>query len=126
MTLLGDAAHPMYQYAAQGACQAIEDAWVLAEYMTQHEDVRLAFAAYESERTLRTARIQRTARWFGDAIHLGGPGALIRNQILSRRDPADYAQFDYLYGYGTDRAVMAKTIDDVVGSSSRQGLCSDD
>jgi 2-polyprenyl-6-methoxyphenol hydroxylase-like FAD-dependent oxidoreductase len=92
MTLLGDAAHPMYQYAAQDACQAIEDAWVLAEYMTQHEDIRSAFAAYESERTLRTARIQRTARWFGDAIHLGGPGALIRNQILSRRDPADYAQ----------------------------------
>ena len=113
MTLLGDAAHAMYQYAAQGACQAIEDAAALADCMTQHENVHRAFAAYESERALRTARVQRTARWFGDTMHLAGAGAVFRNQVLKRRESTDYSAFDFLYGHGTEHSRLAKTIDDV-------------
>jgi 3-hydroxybenzoate 6-monooxygenase len=114
MTLLGDAAHAMYQYAAQGACQAIEDAAALADSMTEHENIHAAFAAYESERMLRTARVQRTARWFGDTMHLAGSGAVFRNHLLRRREPTDYSPFDFLYGYGTEHSQSAKTIDDVV------------
>lgn len=113
MTLLGDAAHAMYQYAAQGACQAIEDAAALADCMTRHENIHVAFAAYESERSLRTARVQRTARWFGDTMHLAGSGAVFRNCVLKRREPTDYSPFDFLYGYGTEHSKLAKTIDDV-------------
>jgi salicylate hydroxylase len=46
ITLLGDAAHPMFQYIAQGACQALEDAVCLAEALAQHEgDIGQAFLA---------------------------------------------------------------------------------
>jgi salicylate hydroxylase len=113
MTLLGDAAHPMYQYAAQGACQAIEDASVLAESVAQNASIPAAFAAYEAKRILRTAQVQRTARWFGEVMHLSGAGAVFRNMILARRAPDDYEPFDYLYAYGTERGAAARTIDDL-------------
>ena len=114
MTLLGDSAHPMYQYAAQGACQAIEDAGALAESMSEHADVHAAFASYESKRIVRTAQVQRTARWFGDTMHLSGAGAVFRNQYLECRAPDDYEALDFLYGYGTTVASKARTIDAVL------------
>jgi salicylate hydroxylase len=113
MTLLGDAAHPMYQYAAQGACQAIEDASVLGASIAEAADTQTAFAVYEAKRVLRTARVQRTARWFGDTMHLSGPGAVFRNHFLRHRAPDDYTHFDFLYMYGDDHAALAPTIDDV-------------
>ena len=118
MVLLGDAAHPMYQYAAQGACQAIEDAAALADSIAVEPDVRTAFGAYEAKRVRRTAQVQRTARWFGDTMHLQGAGADFRNHLLRRRAPDDYAAFDFLYGYGTDRARGAASIDDVVSTEA--------
>lgn len=113
MTLLGDAAHPMYQYAAQGACQAVEDASAIAESLAAERDVVAAFAAYESKRRLRTARVQRTARWFGDVMHLSGPGLFFRNLLLGARSPRDYHEFDSLYGYGTEHASTARSTDDL-------------
>ncbi len=114
MTLLGDSAHPMYQYAAQGACQAVEDASALAESIVRESNVDAAFAAYESTRKLRTARVQRTARWFGDVMHLAGAGAIFRNQILKSRSPQSYHVLDFLYGYGTQHASSARNIDDLL------------
>ena len=117
MTLLGDSAHPMYQYAAQGACQAVEDASALAESIAREPDVVLAFHAYESARKLRTERVQRTARWFGDVMHLAGPGAVFRNQVLAGRSSQSYDELDFLYGHGTERGSSARTIDDLVTAS---------
>jgi 3-hydroxybenzoate 6-monooxygenase len=114
MALLGDAAHPMYQYAAQGACQAVEDASVLAASLSREPDVTFAFAAYEAARKLRTARVQRAARWFGDLMHLSGPGAFFRNRYLAARSPQDYREFDWLYGQGNDVASSAKSFDDLL------------
>jgi 2-polyprenyl-6-methoxyphenol hydroxylase-like FAD-dependent oxidoreductase len=114
ITLLGDSAHPMYQYAAQGACQAVEDASALAESMAREPDVVLAFHAYESARKLRTERVQRTARWFGDVMHLAGAGAVFRNQVLASRSSQSYQELDFLYGYGTKRGSEARTIDDLL------------
>ena len=63
VTLLGDAAHPMLQYLAQGACMATEDAVVLAEQVSaQPNDLPAACAAYQQARYLRTARTQIMAR----------------------------------------------------------------
>ncbi|MCC6890638.1 MAG: FAD-dependent monooxygenase [Hyphomicrobiales bacterium] len=63
VTLLGDAAHPMLPYLAQGAGQAIEDGYVLADRLAQHRhDAPAALAAYEAARRPRTARIQLHAR----------------------------------------------------------------
>ena len=100
VTLLGDAAHPMLQYIAQGACQALEDAVCLRDALARHDDTRDAFLAYEAERIPRTARVQRTARFFGELKHLDGAGRAVRNALLQKRAPDDFEYFDFLYGFG--------------------------
>ena len=100
ITLLGDAAHPMLQHIAQGACQALEDAVCLADAVASHpEDVEAAFRAYQEERIPRTARVQRSARLFGDIIHSDGLTALLRNVIFAGRAPDDFTYTDWFYGY---------------------------
>jgi 3-hydroxybenzoate 6-monooxygenase len=85
VTLLGDAAHPMLQYLAQGACMATEDAVCLAHHMADKSDPVEAFLAYQADRYLRTARVQMTARLYGDIYHAAGPVAELRRMMLSGR-----------------------------------------
>ncbi|MEE4238564.1 MAG: 3-hydroxybenzoate 6-monooxygenase [Anderseniella sp.] len=85
VTLLGDAAHPMLQYLAQGACMATEDAVCLAHHMADKSDPAEAFLAYQADRYLRTARVQMTARLYGDIYHAAGPVAELRRMMLSGR-----------------------------------------
>ncbi len=104
ITLLGDAAHPMLQHIAQGACQALEDAVCLADAVAHHPgDVEAAFGAYQEERIPRTARVQRSARLFGDIIHSDGITALLRNALLAARTPDDFTYTDWFYGYQPQR-----------------------
>lgn len=65
VTLLGDAAHAMTPNLGQGACQAIEDAVILAACLREATDVAVALRRYEARRRPRTARIQRQARQIG-------------------------------------------------------------
>jgi salicylate hydroxylase len=97
ITLLGDAAHPMLQYIAQGACQAIEDAACLGDHLGRHHDPRDAFTAYQAERIPRTAAVQRMARFFGEMKHIDGAGRSLRNALLAKRAPDDFEYFDFLY-----------------------------
>ncbi|MED4583246.1 FAD-dependent monooxygenase [Brevibacillus choshinensis] len=101
IALLGDSAHPMLQYLAQGACQALEDAVALGEQLQHfHNDIEKAFPAYEKERTVRTAQVQRNARKFGDILHTGDDVAvLLRNTIFTQRHSDDYTFVEWLYGY---------------------------
>jgi salicylate hydroxylase len=88
ITLLGDAAHPMLQYFAQGACMAVEDAVCLADKVAESGgDFEAAFKAYEQERYLRTGRVQLMARFLGDIYHAEGVARELRNQMLGRRTP---------------------------------------
>ena len=99
-TLLGDAAHPVLPYLAQGAALAIEDAVTLAQQLdAKRNDVAAAFRAYETQRRPRATRLQRTARRFGWLYHLRGPARLARNFALQNRN-AETAlhRFDWLYG----------------------------
>ena len=81
--LLGDAAHPMLQYLAQGACMATEDAVVLANKLEGAKgDHTAAFQAYEQERYLRTARVQLTARFYGEVYHATDVKRDLRNSLL--------------------------------------------
>jgi len=100
ITLLGDAAHPMLQYLAQGACMAIEDAVCLADALSaRRDDPHAAFLAYQQARYLRTARVQVMARVYGDFYHAAGPVRELRNMALSGRAvEAAYAGNDWLYG----------------------------
>ncbi|HEV3178691.1 MAG TPA: FAD-dependent monooxygenase [Stellaceae bacterium] len=100
IVLMGDAAHAMYQYVAQGACQAIEDAWCLALHAAAAPgDVPKALLAYQEARKFRAARVQLTARAMGAFFHLEGMAAAVRNQLMSLRAEDDYAMLDWLYGY---------------------------
>jgi len=101
MVLMGDAAHPMLQYLAQGACQAIEDADALARALAGCPGPQLickALAGYQAERAAHAARVQRTARTWGDIWHVSGVGALLRDELFRRRPADDYSYTDWLYG----------------------------
>jgi salicylate hydroxylase len=98
--LLGDAAHPVLPFLAQGAALAIEDALALAACMAACPgDPSPAFLRYEALRRPRTVRIQRLSRRFGRIYHLGAPMRLARNLVLERRNEAEALKsFDWLYG----------------------------
>jgi salicylate hydroxylase len=99
VVLLGDAAHPMLQFLAQGACQALEDAICIADCMDRYQaDVSLAFVAFQNTRFLRATQVQMTARFFEHFWHPAGAGAELRNEYLARHAPDNYAEFDWLYG----------------------------
>ncbi|GGZ40054.1 putative monooxygenase (salicylate/ hydroxybenzoate hydroxylase [Streptomyces poonensis] len=84
VTLLGDAAHPMLHYAAQGACQALEDAVLLGDLLdcSTAELVR-RFDRYSHERRERTAAVQRVSRESIELWHPAGTEAKARNDMLS-------------------------------------------
>ena len=100
VTLLGDAAHPMLQYLAQGACMATEDAvWLAEKAGALPDDLPGAFRAYEQQRYLRTARVQIMARVYGEFYHARGPAAELRNMMLGPRTPEEsYDGISWLYG----------------------------
>jgi len=86
VTLLGDAAHPMLQYLAQGACMAMEDAVCLADCLSEtREAYEQAFVHYQQKRYLRTTRVQLTARLYGHVYHAEGAAADLRNAFLQSR-----------------------------------------
>jgi salicylate hydroxylase len=86
VTLLGDAAHPMLQYLAQGACMATEDAVVLAEKVAATpDDLPGAFKAYQQDRYLRTGRTQIMARVYGEFYHARGVTAELRDIAVGGR-----------------------------------------
>ncbi len=101
VALLGDAAHPMMQYMAQGACMAMEDAVCLTAQMEAASgDVGQALQAYQKRRILRTARVQLQSRAVGDHIyHPQGAHASLRNAIIRAKSTEDwYETIDWLYG----------------------------
>jgi salicylate hydroxylase len=84
VTMLGDAAHPMLPFLAQGGAMAIEDAAVLARCLAaMPDDVPRAMRSYERQRRSRTARAQQAARRNGTTYHLGGAPVLLRNLALA-------------------------------------------
>jgi salicylate hydroxylase len=112
VTLLGDAAHPMLQYIAQGACMALEDAVCLGEVFSTYDTVEKALAAYQSQRVLRTARVQLQSRAIGEHIyHPAGAHAALRNEIMRAKTSDDwYDTLAWLYGAGVLHADAVNTI----------------
>lgn len=83
VTLLGDAAHPMLPFLAQGAAMAIEDAAILADRMAQQpDDPTSAMRSYERARRRRATRVQNAARSNGRTYHLSAGEAVVRNLAL--------------------------------------------
>jgi 2-polyprenyl-6-methoxyphenol hydroxylase-like FAD-dependent oxidoreductase len=83
ITLLGDAAHAMTPNLGQGACQALEDAVVLARQLRDAPDLPAALRAYEAERRARTGPIVRQARMIGAIGQWSNPLACgLRDQLM--------------------------------------------
>jgi salicylate hydroxylase len=100
VALLGDAAHPMMQYFAQGACMAMEDGVCLGQAMAAHPDrIEAALEAYRTERVLRTARVQLESRAIGEHIyHPDGTHAALRNAIMRAKSANEwYDTLAWLY-----------------------------
>ncbi|MGO9597277.1 MAG: FAD-dependent monooxygenase [Isosphaeraceae bacterium] len=96
-TLLGDAAHPMTPDMGQGACQAIEDAVVLADCLSRGSDVAEALRAYESRRIPRTRRVVSESRQAGTIAQWSNPlacrlrKALLRSRYAARKQAEQLA-----------------------------------
>lgn len=105
ITLLGDAAHPMLPFLAQGAAMAIEDGYILASLLaTPHMDLLEALRLYELERAPRTGRAQLSARARGKRLHLTSPWQQFKRDFgyklkttLNRQSAA--AEMGWIFSY---------------------------
>jgi len=99
VALVGDAAHPMAPFLAQGAAQAIEDAGALAEALGQASDVDQALAHYSAARVDRANRVQSEARAQAKLYHMAGPLAFARDLTMRALGPERLLKrYDWLYG----------------------------
>jgi salicylate hydroxylase len=106
VTLLGDAAHPMFPFFAQGAAQAIEDAAVLARCLAADPaDPAAALARYQELRIPRTTRLQDVSHTRAHVNHLpDGPGQRARDASFSDVDPLAASAWIYAYDPGAEPA----------------------
>jgi salicylate hydroxylase len=101
MTLLGDAAHPVMPFLAQGAVLALEDAVVLARHLAgDGSSVGKQLGAFARERQTRAARVASASIRNGRIYHFAGPMAYARNTVLRTAPPQRLmASYDWLYGF---------------------------
>ncbi|MEU5297727.1 FAD-dependent monooxygenase [Streptomyces umbrinus] len=104
ITLLGDAAHPMFPFFAQGAAQSIEDAAVLARCLAAYaNDPERALKRYEAARIERTTRLQEISHGRREINHLpDGPEQQARDAALAESDPL--VRNGWIYGYDAEEA----------------------
>jgi len=111
VTLLGDAAHPMYPVGSNGSAQAILDARCLADNLARAEHPREALHRYEQERLPKTAEVVRTNR-------LGGPERVIDE--VEKRAPAGFDDIDTVLCH-TDREAIVRGYAKMAGFSATRG-----
>ncbi|NUT51934.1 MAG: NAD(P)-binding protein [Saccharothrix sp.] len=104
VTIVGDAAHPMLPFLAQGANQAIEDAVALAACLGATPDVPAALRRYETARRERTALIQTRSRANNQILHLAD-GEEQRERDLALRAGTNLRDQAWLYGYDVEHGL---------------------
>jgi 2-polyprenyl-6-methoxyphenol hydroxylase-like FAD-dependent oxidoreductase len=97
VTLLGDAAHPMYPVGSNGASQAILDAQCLRRHLVEQRDVKAALVAYDEERRPATARIVHDNR-------SGGPERVI--DMVEQRAPEGFARLQDIASHEELEAIV--------------------
>ncbi len=104
VALLGDAAHPMLPFFAQGAAQAIEDAGALGRAFTRMSDIKSALADYERARAKRAGDVVIASRRQGAIYHMSGPMAFARDLTMRSLSPhLMMSRLDWLYDYKPKR-----------------------
>ncbi|MGF9762978.1 FAD-dependent oxidoreductase [Microvirga sp. 0TCS3.31] len=103
IALLGDAAHPVLPFLAQGAAMAIEEAATLASLLRDpHADIPQLLSAYEKQRLGRAIRVQKEARTNGRIYHAGYLVAFGRDRVMRHLGPEGMTKrYDWLYGFRT-------------------------
>ena len=97
--LIGDAAHAMMPFAAQGAAMAIEDAYELAAFLSNHP-VSEALTLFERHRAPRIAKLRQRGAFNRFAYHAKGPIRIGRDLVLGLKPPQSLAaDLDWIYGY---------------------------
>ncbi|WOA30165.1 alpha/beta hydrolase fold domain-containing protein [Alloalcanivorax xenomutans] len=110
VSLMGDAAHPMVPFLAQGACQGMEDAWVLATMLERHRDNPAAgLTEYEQRRRPRTTRVQSGARAMVKMVHESDSERIkARNgrwKGMQHIDPMSEATWSFVWEYNVLKEV---------------------
>lgn len=107
VALLGDAAHPMLPFLAQGAAMAIEDAAVLSQCLARTpDDVTGALRAYSAIRRMRAWKVQRLAARNGRRYHLGGLPGMVRDAAMRMMGGTRLlGHYDWLYDWRPSAAV---------------------
>ncbi|HTN60726.1 MAG TPA: FAD-dependent monooxygenase [Devosia sp.] len=103
--LVGDAAHAMLPFQAQGAAMGIEDAAILAPLLIASPDAQTAFARFTALRHARVDRVAQVSRANGRIFHLDWPLSTARNLVISAQGSrAHLKRLDWLYGYDATAA----------------------
>ncbi|MGB3289677.1 MAG: FAD-dependent monooxygenase [Burkholderiaceae bacterium] len=115
IALMGDAAHAMLPYHAQGAVQSLEDAWVLARLLDveRNQAVEQTLARYEQLRMERTARIQEQSRLAERRFHMSDPTDVAQRNDRMRKYDTQFKgkylpQQEWLFGYDADLAARGQ------------------
>jgi salicylate hydroxylase len=98
--LVGDAAHAMLPFQAQGAAMGIEDAAVLAPLLMRSETAEVALARYETLRRPRVERVQQLSERNGFAFHADWPVSVARDLVVRAQGPRGHLErLAWIYGY---------------------------
>ena len=98
--LIGDAAHAMLPFQAQGAAMGIEDAAILAPLLMTEPDAASAFRRFEAMRRPRVDRVRKISDFNGFAYHMEWPFTLGRNAVLRMQGPRGHLKrLDWLYSF---------------------------
>lgn len=100
--LIGDAAHPILPFLAQGGAMAIEDGFELAAVLskTGPENLIATIQAFSQRRRARVTKVQAASLQNGQAYHLDGLPAVARNAALSLLPGSIFMRrYDWIYGY---------------------------
>ena len=107
--LIGDAAHAMVPFQAQGAAMGIEDATVLAPLLVGTESAEDAFSSYAALRQSRTRRVAALSARNGRIFHLPWPMNMARNLVMSLQGPrAHLGRLAWVYGHDAAGGIGAR------------------
>lgn len=108
VALIGDAAHAMLPFSAQGAAMAIEDAAILIKAMDKLGPTPQALEAYEASRKPRIQKMKKLVNRNGRIYHMGMPGRLVRDLVMRTRKPEQLlSTLDWVYTWTADQELLA-------------------
>lgn len=103
LALVGDAAHPTLPFMAQGACLALEDAWVLAQCLAHASDPASGLVDYEVARKHRAQRVVAAASANARNFHYKSPIRELAQLGLFAMGPRIARRYDWIYGHDVTR-----------------------